>query len=688
MRYIYFLCLLLSMQMGRSLEVSLNDATYCDGILSTKTGGIITADQLHIQAKHIQYTQQNGKKEIDAWGDILVTFIDKVFVGDRVFYDFISKKGVIYRGKISIGIWHISGSQIELYPDDTYRIFDAVITTSEKQNPLFAMGGERVDIEKNVLIAKSLQLQCAGRSYLILPKYSTNLQRLWEKPLLQYKLSWDKGLGPAGMIRYRIYNSKNCNSHLRFDVRVHKKEKPVIRLGSSLETEYSFPKNRGEISTQNYLGYDVFFNDTNNSSHLKYRLQGLASYKSLDGKQILLSRWDKISDKNMPNDFRMEKFELSTEKKTEIRLTSLHEKIITNVSFVPRINSFDSMKQELPDIKLSPYPIIFKNSGIIFENSLRAGYYRYSFAKDFHPYCESPDSSKFHYSQTLYRAFFSPYLTVIPKVGCHYLLYGNSRSNNALQFCLPFLDISLHSKLLCTKDAITHSLEPYAKIYSLAPPAKEDYPLIFDLSDGWRRINEMRFGIRSSIWKRESDWAAPLLSIDSYALGFLHPTPFSTVFPKIFTTIECALPRFSLKTLLGWNREFAEVDIWTVRGALTCSADFALSAEFRYRGPMFWRKNNPDNYILDVTRPPLDLADSLLSDERKVALMRMQFKLHPQWIVRLEGNYGWGRKQQENHFVGKIDLLGLLSSNLRVRLSYLQAASQSHFEFGMSLVRF
>ena len=186
------------MQICHTVEVSLNNATYSDGIVSTDTGGIIAADELHIQAKHIQYTQQNSEKRIDAWGDILVTYGNKIFVGKRVFYDFISKKGVIYGGKIAIGIWHISGSRIELYPDDTYRIFDAVITTSERQNPLFAMCGQRVDIEKNVLLAQSLQLQCRGRPYLILPKYSTNLQRLWKEPLLQYKLSWDKGLGPAG----------------------------------------------------------------------------------------------------------------------------------------------------------------------------------------------------------------------------------------------------------------------------------------------------------------------------------------------------------------------------------------------------------------------------------------------------------------------------------------------------------
>jgi hypothetical protein len=180
----------------------------------------------------------------------------------------------------------------------------------------------------------------------------------------------------------------------------------------------------------------------------------------------------------------------------------------------------------------------------------------------------------------------------------------------------------------------------------------------------------------------------PFLSIDTYAVGFFGTSPFSKTLPKIFTSVEYNLPRFSIKTLLGWNAEYSQLDIGTIRAALTCSADVALSAEFRFRGPMSWKKNNPDNYIVDVTRSPLDLINSLLSDERRVAMMRLQFKIHPQWIVRLDGNYGWGRKSEGDHFVGKIDLLGLISSNLRIKLSYTQAASRNRFEFGIALVRF
>lgn len=680
--------MLFCIQVCHSAEVSVNDATYSDGTLSTDTGGIIATPELHIQARHIRYTQRPQEKKIEAWGDILVTFKDKVFVGERIFYDFISKKGVIDKGKLSIDIWHISGSRIELYPDDTYRIFDASITTSEKENPLFSMCAQRLDIEKNVLSAKSLAMQCAGRPYLILPRYSMNLQRLWKEPWLQYRVFWDRGVGPCGMVRYRVYGSKNFNSHLRFDVRYHRGERPIVRLGSLLETEYFLSKERGKICTKNYLGYDAPFNDPHSARKLRYRLQGLASYKSSSGNQTFFSRWDKISDRNMPTDFHMEKFELSTEKKTEAHLRSFHKRIITNVSFVPKINSFDSGKQELPEIKLSPYPLILNNSGIVFENSLRTGYYRYSFTKDSHPCFINFDSSRLQYSPTLYRAFSLSHLTITPKIGCHYLLYGNSDRREPLQFCLPFADISVHTRLLGTGSKVLHSIEPYAKIYSLSAPSKEHYPFIFDLSDGLRKINYLLCGVRNTLCMRDETSMVPLLSIDTYAIGFFGTTHLSKTLPKIFTTIEYNLPRFSIKTLLGWNAEYSQLDIGTIRAALTCSPDVALSAEFRFRGPMSWKKNNPDNYMVDVTRSPLDLANSMLSDERKVAMMRFQCKIHPQWIVRLEGNYGWGRKSEGDHFVGKINLLGLISSNLRITLSYAQAASRSRFEFGMSLVRF
>lgn len=688
MRYISLIYILLCLQVSHCVEVSLNDAKYSDGILSTETGGIIATPQLHIQARHIRYTERLREKKVEASGDILVTFKDKVFVGERIFYDFIAKKGVIDKGKLSIDIWHISGSRIELYPDDTYRIFDASITTSEKENPFFSMYAQRLDIEKNIISATPLAMQCAGRPYLLLPHCSMNLQRLWKEPLLQYRVFWDKGVGPCAMVRCRAYGSKNFNSHVRLDLRYHRGEKPVLRLGSLLETEYFLSKERGKICTKNYLGYDAPFNDPNSARTLRYRLQGIASYKSSSGNQTFFSRWDKISDRNMPTDFHMEKFELSTEKKTEAHLRSFHKRIITNVSFAPKINSFDSGKQELPEIKLSPYPLILNHSGIVFENSLRVGYYRYSFAKDSYPCFIDFDSSRLQYTPTLYRAFSLSHLTITPKIGCHYLLYGNSERGGPLQFCLPFLDISVHTRLLGTGSKVLHSIEPYAKIYSLSAPPKENYPFIFDLSDGLRKISYLRCGVRNTWCMRNDTSKLPLLSMDTYAMNFYGTSHLSKTFPKIFTSVEYNLPSFCIKTLLGWNTEYAQLDIGTIRAALTCSADVALSAEFRFRGPMYWKKNNPDNYIVDVTRSPLDLADSMLSDERKVAMMRFQCKIHPQWIVRLDGNYGWGRKSEGNHFVGKIDLLGLISSNLRIKLSYTQAASRSRFEFGVSLVRF
>lgn len=688
MRYIYLVYMLLFIPACHSVEVSLNDATYSDGILSTDTGGIITTPELQMQGRHIRYTNRSGEKKLEAWKDILVTFNDKVFVGDHIFYDCISKKGVIEKGKLSVDIWHVSGSRIELYPDDTYKIFDATITTSEKENPFFSMGAERIDIEKNFLSAKSLQMQWAGHSYLLLPSYSMNLQRLWRKPSLQYRVFWDKGIGPCGMIRYRAYTSKHSSSHLRFDMRFHRGEKPILRLGSLLESEYFFSKERGKLCTKNYLGYDTPFNDPNSASKFRYRLQGIASYRSSSGNQTLFSRWDKISDRNMPNDFHMEKFELSTEKKTELRLRNFHKRVITNISFVPKVNSFDSIKQELPEIKLSPYPIILSQSGVVFENSLRVGYYRYSFARDSRPCFLGFDSSRLQYSQTLYRTFSSPYLTITPIIGCHYALYGKTSTHRSVPFCFPFVDISIYTRLVGSSSKVLHSIEPYAKIYSLHPLQKKAYPFIFDLSDGLRKINSLRCGVRNIVCMPEQTSMVPFLSIDTYALSFFHPSPFSKTFPKVFTRVECNLPRLSIKTLLGWNTEYSVLDVGKVRASFTCNADVALSAEFRFRGPMAWKKNNPENYMVDVTRSPFDLTHSLLSDARKVAMMRMQFKVHPQWIVRLDGNYGWGRKSESGHFVGKIDLLGLVSSNLRIKVSYVQAASRSRFEFGVDLVRF
>lgn len=684
MRCLYLLYFLFSVALCHSVEVSLNNATYSNGVLSTDTGGIITTPEFHMQARRIRYTERPHEKTLEAWEDILVTYQDKVFVGDHIFYDCISKKGAIDKGKLAIDLWHISGRRIELYPGDMYKIFEATITTSEKENPLFSMYAEKVEIEKKILAAKSLQLQCAGRPYLLLPSYSLNLERLWKQPALQYRIFWDKGIGPCGMVRYRVIGCKQYNSHVRFDIRYHRGEKPIVRLGSLLETEYFFSQNRGNLCTKNYFGYDTPFNDPNNVSTFRYRLQGIASYRSSTGNQTLFVRWDKISDRNMPNDFRMEKFELSTEKKTEVRLRNFHKRIITTISFVPKINSFDSIKQELPEIKLSPYPIVLGQSGVIFENSLRVGYYRYSFATQTNSCLVGFDSSRLQYSQSLYRTFASPYLTITPKIGCHYALYGHT--NKVSYF--PFVDISLYTRLLKTQGTIPHGIEPYVTLHSLYPLQKKGYPCIFDSSDGLKKMNSLRCGVRNTLYYEEQNSMLPFLSIDTYALSFFQPSPFAKTFPKIFTDLTYNLPRLSVRTLFGWNAEDSILDLGKMRASFTYNEDLAFSAEFRFRGPRVWKKNNPENYMLDVTRSPLELTHSLLSDARKVAMMRVQCKVHPQWILRVEGNYGWGRKSESGHLVGKIHLLGLISSNIRIKASYIQAAGQSRFEFGMDLVRF
>lgn len=684
MRCLYLLNLLLLFSICYCIEVSLNDATYCNGILSTDTGGIITTPEFHMQARHIRYTKGPHEKKLEAWEDILVTFQDKIFIGDHIFYDCISKTGVINNGKLALDIWHISGRRIELYPNDTYTIFDATITTSERKNPFFSICAPKIMIEKNFLSAKSPQLQCAGRPYLLLPSYSLNLERLWRESPLQYRLFWDKGVGPCGMARYRIYESKYCNSHLRFDLRFHRAKKPILRLGSLLETESFFSQGRGNISTKNYLGHDTLFNDPYHASTFRYRLQGIASFRSSTGNQTLYSRWDKISDRNMPNDFRMEKFELSTEKKTELRLRNFHKRMLTNISFVPKINSFDSIKEELPEIKLYPYPSHFPQLDTIFEHSLRVGYYRYSFSQECKPCFTGFDSSRLHYSQNLYKTFSSSYLTITPKIGCHYLLYGNT--NNCRYF--PFIDISAYTRIVASSRRVLHSIEPYAKIYSLYSLKEKEYPWVFDSSDGLRKINSLRLGCRNILYIAEESSILPSLSIDTYALSFFQPSPFSKIFPKIFASIDCNLSKLSIRTLLSWNTEHSVLDLGNVRASFTYSSDVAFSAEFRFRGPRVWRKNNLENYMLDVTRSPFDLTHSILSDARKVAIMRVQLKVHPQWIVRFDGNYGWGRKSESRHFVGKINLLGLVSSNLRIKASYIQAANQSRFEFGIDLVRF
>ncbi len=94
---------------------------------------------------------------------------------------------------------------------------------------------------------------------------------------------------------------------------------------------------------------------------------------------------------------------------------------------------------------------------------------------------------------------------------------------------------------------------------------------------------------------------------------------------------------------------------------------------------------------MEVTRDIHDLLHSPLSDGRNTLLSRLQIKIAPQWVVRLESHIGWGRGGEPNYNEGKFDLITMISTSWRLRLTFIHSLAphkkNDQFTFGLSLVK-
>ncbi|MCB1084156.1 MAG: hypothetical protein KDK61_07580, partial [Simkania sp.] len=82
---------------------------------------------------------------------------------------------------------------------------------------------------------------------------------------------------------------------------------------------------------------------------------------------------------------------------------------------------------------------------------------------------------------------------------------------------------------------------------------------------------------------------------------------------------------------------------------------------------------------------------SPLSDGRNTLLTRLQMKLAPQWIARLESHIGWGRGGEPNYNEAKVELITMISTSWRLRLIFMHSPAphkkNDRFTFGLSLVK-
>lgn len=653
----------------KGIKVDLRCPVYTDGVLSTTQGGVITGPNLRIQACNIIYTRKviEGTPvfSVKAEGDVALEFNDYFFVGERLEYDFLTKTGVIYEARSAVEPWYFGGRAIELCADGSYVIYQGFITTSENYQPDWQVTAEEARLQDGSLFsAKNVQFQFSHLALLWLPYFKANLDSIFDNPI-RYNISWGGRQHTRLEMQYEIFSWRRIKNFLRLDYRIKR------GLGGGFYTLYSSEDHKANFEMINYVARDSSVD--NPGERTRYRFQGV--YSNLwdhDNTSLDLS-WDKLSDQDMATDYDDRGLEIETAGRTQLQLRRQQDDLwISNFFTRVRVNTFQTIKQELPTLEATLKPLTLGTTGIISENLWRLSYLDFQYAQhsqNVHNF----NSTRFEFYHKLYRAYRTGIFTTTPEIGGLAIYYGSNPHASDHWVTLGMASLETNTQFWRRYGCLRHVIKPFLKYqYYTMPGVRPNKHYIFDIEDGWFRLNMVTFGVDHSFYNWTSgDVIGRWLHLELFANAFIDTPTIPRTIPVIYsraTWNSLAVLRHIFE--VAWDTQRGEFYHFNFRNEWTINTNAAFSLEWRHRDSFDWRKADHTNFILDSFRSEKELHHSQLSDRRDTLLFHLFYRWHPNWAVEFETRHGWNRRHEPNYSEYEIDILATVQTAWNIKLMF------------------
>ncbi len=657
-----------SLSAAEGISVDLREPHFSEGVLTTEKGGVITAPKMRIQARRIAYTRKvvegSSTCTLVAEDDLIVEFGSYLFVGSRLEYDFLTNHGIIYQGRSAVEPWFFGGETIELCPDGNTIIKNGFLTTSENVEPDWQiLIQEALITQERLLEAKKISIRYESIPLFYWPSFTTNLATIGESPL-SYTVRWGGRQGPRVGVTYEMFSWRRFKTFLRIDYRLNR------GLGFGIETDYTSEDHCQSLETISYVAQDSSI--VHPDEKCRYRLQGVYNNCQFGNGMSLDVTWDKLSDKYMATDYYDKGLELDTAGRTQLHLRRQQPDNISNFFVRVKANSFQTVKEELPTFQTHWRPLTLNDTGIIVDSQAKASYLDFRYA-NFLTHVHDYNSTRIEYLQRFYRPFQVSQFHVLPQIGGAAIYYGNTPLHRPRWLAAGIIGLDLNTRLQRFYGSNKHVCVPYINYsYITFPTTDPQDHFIFDIEDGWYRLNMLRFGLQQSLYVKDTcGYVERLFALDLWANAFFDTRTIHRSIPKVYgklTMKSTPSLRHTLQT--AWDLEYGMLDHFNFRTEWTYSANLALAAEYRHRDSLDWRKVDHGNFILDSFRSVHQLRHSALSDRRDTLLFHIFYRLHPNWAIEFESRQGWSRLHEPGYSEFEIDLLTTLRSAWNLRLSY------------------
>lgn len=682
------------------VELKLNKPVITKRSARCQDGGVIKSDAITIYAEDIEYCKE-GEHCIKASGHLLVKFNRYFFVGDSIYYNFDTKEGYIINGEGTTYNAIAGGRKIHLFADGSLRIEDAFLTPSPSYPPVFEATSSEVNISKKTkAVTKSMVGKLYGVPFMWLPSFGMVIDSKYKRPSgLSYKVrffpvvvrdehatkKFKQGTYwiPVFVGRYRMYDSDALQAYARIEyqavplnperdseVRANKGMKPqtypwYAGFGGAIDFDYKSIVNNVSLQSRNFVNYGLWSLDPQPQIlDLRYRVQGRYKGLSDDGSLETYVQWDKLSDRFLRSDFKVNLFDIGTLESNEAYL-----KYRTNPAYVtiiarPRLNQYRGFKQQLPTFNLAVVPIDLFGSKIYLEQSYNASFLRYAYSENVIKVFKADgtaitdfSSGRFSSILSMYRPFSLGPIVLTPRVGFDGIAYTDNQNNKDAYQAVCSYGGNLQFELAGDYTYFTHYVKPYATYNGLTQPTStnnngfttstanpnDNINYVFSIDDGYASYNQLIFGLNNEFYGKMFPIDEPTFKFNVSAMKFFASKSFVQPLSKGDIELMWQFPKVEFGGKFGWNFEKSVYDYIHATYGQTVNDYFAFSSTFRMRGDYWWRKDNHSNFIIDNYRTIDELRRTPLSNPRYCIVNKLQIQFSPLWTLQYENNIGQGQ---------------------------------------------
>lgn len=671
-----------------SLDIDLREPVYTEGILSTDQGGVIQGPNLRIQARCIKLSTKGTEgldgSFLEAQGDIILEFGDYVFVGKRLEYDFSSKKGTLYDGRTSLEPWYFGGEQIHLLPDCSFLIENGFATASENYQMDWRLETRLAHLRKQkYLTAKDVKFRFFSLPLFWVPTLKLDLDSIYDSPF-RYTVRTGGNRGVRIGLSYEIYSTANWDNVLQLDYRFKN------GMGGGFETEYKSPSKNTYFHSINYVARDR--PAYNLKEMTRYRLEGNYHTAFHGGRTTIDLSWDKLSDWEMATDYDDQDITLIYANPTELEIRRQENFCIVDFLTKVRVNDFQTVLQELPTLGGSFRPVEILGTGIITEGRAKASYLEFEYPDDVTEDVHDYNSPRYELYQTFWRPLKFGCFNLTPEAGGLAIYYGNNRDKFDRWMTIGLFELDGRTDFFRFYGPYKHVITPYFVYqYYLQPSTPPSDHFIFDITDGWYRLDALRWGLQNNLYsKKDGCCIYRKFYLDLFTYAFFDTDTFPQAIPKIYLeSVYNVTTRLRLTAEIAWDFTHGNFAHYNTLLEWTISNCAALSAEYRHRNPFDWRKVDYFNFILDSFRSEEELRDSPISDQRDTVLLNFYWRFHPIWALGIQSRNGWNRFNEPSYNEYQFALIGTFRSSWQVKISYHHEEDDDRFSinFGVGIKR-